>query len=96
MLFSQDAEYARKVLEAMFQSPKTGLCFSHGGPVFSTLLGVLMFQSPKTGLCFSHIVGALNVQRTISCFNPLKRVYAFLTWRLFLVCGGGGRNVSIP
>ena len=42
------------------------------------------FQSPKTGLCFSHtIVGASSLCLVIS-FNPLKRVYAFLTARLLI------------
>ena len=38
------------------------------------------FQSPKTGLCFSHFNPEGNpVFNVIKCFNPLKRVYAFLT-----------------
>jgi len=38
----------------VFQSPKTGLCFSHR-MLISIISGrILVFQSPKTGLCFSH------------------------------------------
>ena len=38
-----------------------------------------MFQSPKTGLCFSHSIAEEETENTTTGFNPLKRVYAFLT-----------------
>ena len=63
----------------MFQSPKTGLCFSHEVEKERTATLQVKFQSPKTGLCFSHIRYHNFAWSQRYCFNPLKRVYAFLT-----------------
>ena len=43
-----------------------------------------MFQSPKTGLYYFH-THKVDPKTKRVCFNPLKRVYAFLTKKnLFL------------
>ena len=64
----------------MFQSPKTGLCYFHYGPKRSEETFLDMFQSPKTGQCFSHFYYLWSGGSGNRCFNPLKRVYAFLTF----------------
>ena len=63
-----------------FQSPKTGLCLSQTIRIPTYSSKIFLFQSPKTGLCFSHHNRHIWTKATRTCcFNPLKRVYAFLT-----------------
>ena len=76
----------------MFQSPKTGLCFSHTVlRVLSLFIGT-MFQSPKTGLCYFHIFLQRGSTGYTVGFNPLKRVYAFLTARLLIAKNKNQKN----
>ena len=55
------------------------MLFSPEPKSFTNYIEIKMFQSPKTGLCFSHFVDINAESGSYNCFNPLKRVYAFLT-----------------
>ena len=53
MLFSLWKSIQKKQTGNKFQSPKTGLCYSHLIKEEDVAVP-LLFQSPKTGLCYSH------------------------------------------
>ena len=84
-------------LKIMFQSPKTGLCFSHPetGQMFYWN-DIETFQSPKTGLCFSHQISTQRNILLLLSFNPLKRVYAFLTTALLCTTMAAAEKFQSP
>src|SRR3972149_6898880 len=71
--------FAIMIVIAVFQSPKTGLVFSHGAWHNVGTDSYLLFQSPKTGLVFSHGILCPLSEEGFASFNPLKRVWSFLT-----------------
>ena len=78
MLFSPNALGAFHGDIIMFQSPKTGLCFSHLMDKYKRKHNVYEFQSPKTGLCFSHMNNKLGPSPALALFqSPKMGLYYF-------------------